>query len=88
MRHFVDNHFARYVARGLAADGSTTGSISNDRAWRKVYLQHLHLHNELYAFRKDVALEVFDQQIDAAVSREVAAIRAAGANAHPAPTSA
>src|SRR5689334_19202835 len=47
MRHFVNDHFARYVAHGLAAEGARTGTvaISRDRAWRKVYLQHLHLHN-------------------------------------------
>jgi hypothetical protein len=79
MRHFVNTHFARYVARGLAADGSSTVSVSQDRAWRRVYLQHLRLHNELYAVRRDVALRVFDEGIDTAVSRELAAIRTSGA---------
>lgn len=84
MRHFVDTHFAMYVARGLAAEGSSNGNISQDRAWRRVYLQHLSLHNELYAFRKDVALKVYEANIDAAVTRELAALRAAGANTNAA----
>lgn len=84
MRHYVNNHFAQYVARGLAAEGTSTVAVSQDRAWRKVYLQHLKLHNELYAFRKDVALLVFEQDIDAAVARELAALRKARANSQPA----
>lgn len=79
MRHFVNNHFAQYVARGLAAEGASAVTVSQDRAWRKVYLQHLKLHNELYSFRKDVALQVFTQDIDAAVTRELAALRNARA---------
>ena len=59
---------------------------SHDRAWRKVYLQHLRLHNELYSFRKDVALALFDTYIDAAVQRELDALRAAGQTANPAVT--
>ena len=88
MHHFVKTHFAKYVARGLAADASGDVSISKDRAWRKVYLQHLHLHNELYAFRKDVALKVFNEEIDAAVARQLSEIRAARANASAAVASA
>jgi hypothetical protein len=84
MRHFVNDHFAKYVARGLAAEGATSVVISRDSAWRKVYLQHLRLHNELYAFRTDVAMQVFEQDVDTAVSRELAAIRAAGQQPNPA----
>jgi ribulose kinase len=79
MHQYVNTHFARYVARGLAAEGTNTVAISQDRAWRKVYLQHLHLHNELYSYRTDVAIRVFESDIDAAVTRELAAMRAAGA---------
>jgi hypothetical protein len=84
MRHFVNDHFAKYVARGLAAEGHGPVAISRDPAWRKVYLQHLRLHNELYAFRRDVALRIFDAEIDAAVKREVEAATAAGQTANPA----
>jgi hypothetical protein len=84
MRHFVNDHFAKYVARGLAAEGASSVVISQDSGWRKVYLQHLRLHNELYSFRSDVALDVFRQDIDAAVRRELEAIRAAGVRANPA----
>jgi hypothetical protein len=84
MRHFVNNHFAKYVAHGLAAEGTGEVAVSQDRAWRKVYLQHLRLHNELYAFRQDIALRIFAEDIDAAVRRELDAIRAAGLTANPA----
>lgn len=84
MRTFVNEHFARYVARGLAAEGGQDIVVSKDRAWRKVYLQHLRLHNELYAFRHDVALRIFDAEIDAAVQRHLAALQAAGQRANPA----
>jgi hypothetical protein len=84
MRHFVNDHFAKYVARGLAAEGTGPVPISQDPAWRKVYLQHLRLHNELYAFRKDVALRLFASDIDAAVRRELEALQAAGQRANPA----
>ena len=50
MHHFVNGHFAKYVARGLAAEGMGSVAISQDPAWRKVYLQHLRLHNELHPF--------------------------------------
>lgn len=50
MRHFVNDHFAKYVARGLAAEGVGPVAVSQDPAWRKVYLQHLRLHNELHPF--------------------------------------
>jgi hypothetical protein len=78
MRAFVNDHFAKYVARGLAAEGIGAVAVSQDPAWRKVYLQHLRLHNELYAFRRDVALQIFDAEIDAAVRRQLADARAAG----------
>jgi hypothetical protein len=84
MRHFVNDHFAKYVARGLAAEGVGATKISQDAAWRKVYLQHLRLHNELYAFRKDIALRLFVADIDEAVRRELAALRANGQRANPA----
>ena len=84
MRHFVNDHFAKYVARGLATEGVGPVAISQDSAWRKVYFQHLRLHNELYAFRKDIALRLFVAEIDDAVRREVEALRAAGLQANPA----
>jgi hypothetical protein len=84
MRHFVNDHFAKYVAHGLVAEGVGPVAISQDRSWRKVYLQHLRLHNELYAFRKDIALRLFEADIDAAVRRELDALRAAGQRANPA----
>jgi hypothetical protein len=84
MRRFVTDHFAKYVARGLTAKGHGPIAISGDPAWRKVYLQHLRLHNELYAFRKDIALRLFVAHIDDAVRREVDAARASGQIANPA----
>lgn len=78
IRHFVNEHFAVYVARGLAGEGADTVIVSKDRAWRKVYVQHLKLHNVLYAFRTDIALRIFDEDIDAAVRRHLAAVRAGG----------
>jgi hypothetical protein len=84
MRHFVNDHFARYVARGLAVEGVGEVAVSQDRAWQKVYLQHLRLHNELYAFRRDVALKIFTEEIDGAVRREMEAVRAAGVRPNPA----
>jgi hypothetical protein len=85
MRHFVSGHFASYVARGLAAEGATPErvTISHDPAWRKIYLQHLKLHNELYAFRRSVALAVFDAYVDDAVRAELLAARQAGLHADP-----
>ena len=47
-------------------------------------MQHLRLHNELYAYRKDVALQVFEQDIDAAVTTELAALRDARPHGQPA----
>jgi tellurite resistance protein len=84
MRHFVNDHFAKYVAHGLVAEGVGPVAISQDPSWRKVYLQHLRLHNELYAFRKDIALRLFESDIDSAVRRELDALRAAGQRANPA----
>ena len=84
MRHFVNDHFAKYVARGLLAEGAGTAAVATDPAWRKVYLQHLRLHNELYAFRKDIALQLFEADIDTAVRRELDVLRAAGQRANPA----
>ena len=84
MRHFVIDHFARYVAHGLVAEGVGPLKVSRDPAWRKVYLQHLRLHNELYAFRRDVALRIFDAEIDAAVRSKLDEAMAAGQRANPA----
>jgi hypothetical protein len=50
MHRFVNDHFAKYVARGLAAEGVGPVTVSKDPAWRNVYLQHLRLHNELHPF--------------------------------------
>jgi len=85
MRRFVTGHFATYVARGLAVKGATPEEvvISTDPAWRKIYLQHLKLHNELYAFRRQVALKVFDTYVDEAVRAELRAMREAGLRADP-----
>jgi hypothetical protein len=86
MRQFVTGHFASYVARGLVAEGVAPDQvvISRDAAWRKIYLQHLKLHNELYAFRRSVALEVFDLHVDEAVRGQLVDMRAAGMQAEPA----
>lgn len=86
MRHFVTGHFASYVARGLAAEGAHPDqiSIARDPAWRKIYIQHLKLHNELYSFRSSVALDVFELYVDDAVRANLAAIQKAGHHADPA----
>lgn len=114
MRHYVNNHFAQYVARGLAAEGTSNVAVSQDRAWEKVYFQQLRLHNELYQFAPraygrtqnfwvyglaflftgligpiviyiarrfqipPTARQVFRSDIDQAVARELAAMRAVG----------
>jgi hypothetical protein len=83
MRHFVNDHFAKYVARGLLAEGVGPVAISEDPAWRKVYLQHLRLHNELYSFRRDIAVRLYTADIDAAVRRELEALQAAGQRPNP-----
>lgn len=56
-----------------------TGSlrVSQDPVWQKIFLQHFRLHNELYSFRHDVALQVFKEEIDHAVARHLLEIRAA-----------
>ena len=87
MRNFVNDHFAKYVAQGLAAEGTGPVTISKNSAWRMAYLQHLRLHNELYAFRKDIALRVYEENIDAAVRRELQALQAAGQEPNPAVSS-
>ena len=84
MRHFVNDHFAKYVARGLLAEGVGPVAVSQDPAWQKVYLQHLRLHNELYAFRKDIALRLFTADIDAAVRRELEALQTSSLRPNPA----
>ena len=80
IRHFVEGHFARYVARGLAAEGVDPASVdvASDRAWQQVFIQHLRLNSELYAYRKEVALDVFKESIDGAVRRELELMNAAG----------
>jgi hypothetical protein len=87
MRRFVTDHFAKYVARGLAAEGHGPVAVAHDPAWRNVYLQHLRLHNELYAFRKDIALRLFAAEIDDAVRHELDVLHAAGLRANPAVSS-
>jgi hypothetical protein len=85
MKHFVTGHFASYVARGLAVEGVSPDevSVAHDRAWRKIYLQHLKLHNELYSFRRGIALEVFEANINEAVQKNLIAIQSAGVHADP-----
>lgn len=87
LRRFVSGQFAEYVARGLAAEGVGPVAISKDSAWRKLYLQHLRLHNELYAYRKDIALRTFEEEIDAAVRRKLQELQAAGQQPDPAVSS-
>ena len=73
IRHFVTGHFARYVARGLAAEDIDPASVDvgNDGAWQQVFIQHLRLNSELYAYRTEVAIDVFKESIDGAVRREL-----------------
>ena len=80
IRHFVTGHFARYVARGLAAEGvdPTSVDVASDRAWQQVFVQHLRLNSELYAYRTEVAVDVFKESIDGAVRHELERLRAAG----------
>jgi len=80
IRQFVVGHFAAYVARGLAAEGAQPSAVgvADDRAWQKVFIQHLRLNNELYAFREDVALEIFRESIDAAVAGRMARVTTTG----------
>jgi hypothetical protein len=86
MRHFVTGHFANYVARGLAAEGAHPNqvSIAKDPAWRKIFVQHLKLHNELYSFRTQIALDVYETYVDDAVRGYLAAAQQAGLHADPA----
>jgi hypothetical protein len=83
MRHFVTGHFASYVARGLAAEGVSPDevSIAYDPAWRRIFLQHLKLHNELYAFRTSIAMKVFETYVDDAVRASLIAAQQAGHHA-------
>jgi len=85
MKGFVTGHFASYVARGLAVEGAHQDevAIAHDRAWRKIYLQHLQLYNELYSFRRSIALEVFEKHIDEAVRQNLIAAQSAGLRADP-----
>ena len=79
IRAFVTGHFARYVARGLAAEGADPAAVdvANDRAWQHVFIQHLRLNSELYAYRPQVAVGIFKESIDGAVRRELELMRAA-----------
>ncbi len=79
IRHFVTGHFARYVARGLAAEGVDPAAVevANDRAWQHVFIQHLRLNSELYAYRTEVAVDVFKESVNGAVRRELELMRAA-----------
>ncbi len=82
IRHFVEGHFARYVARGLAAEGVEPAAVdvANDRAWQHVFIQHLRLNSELYAYRTEVAVGIFRESINDAVRRELAFLKAADAD--------
>jgi len=86
MQRFVTGHFAGYVARGLAVEGVSPEqvAIAKDPTWRRIYLQHLKLHNELYAFRQAVALQVFEKYVDDAVRAQLVAMREAGMRPEPA----
>lgn len=75
LHHFVTQHFARYVAQGLMTGGAAPASIARDRAWRKIFLQHLRLHNELYGVRRDAALQVYEREIDAGVLAQMQQLR-------------
>jgi hypothetical protein len=85
IRRFVTGHFASYIARGLVAEGVPPErvAVARDPAWRKIYLQHLKLHNQLYALRTDVALDVFASSIDDAVRAHLVADQEAGQQADP-----
>ena len=80
IRAFVENDFARYVARGLLStemvDGGAVPSLADDKGWQKVFVEHLHLHTELNPWRKQTALKIYAEYIDEAVRREVEALRA------------
>ncbi len=80
IRQFVETDFARYVVRGLTArqnlETIQAPNISNDPAWRKVFVHQLDLHNEFYRLSKRPALELFEAHIDKAVARELEAQRA------------
>jgi hypothetical protein len=80
LRRFVEVEFAPFVAQGLAAGGTGAGtvanaSVANDPAWRKVFAHHLDLHNEFYRLSKRRALAVYTEYIDAAVRRELDALK-------------
>ena len=85
MQRFVTGHFASYVARGFVAEGIKPEevAIAHDPAWRRIYLQHLKLHNELYAFRQAIALQVFETYVDDAVRAHLVAMREAGIRPEP-----
>jgi hypothetical protein len=85
MRQFVTGHFASYVARGLAVEGVTPDEVdvAHDSAWRRIYVQHLRLHNELYGLRPAIGLKVFEKYIDDAVRAHLTAIQKSGVHADP-----
>ena len=82
MKRFVEEDFAAYVARGLARSGSagdgalTAVSVARDPAWRRVFVQHMDLHNELGHLSKRTALSIYSAHVDAAVRRQLAALSA------------
>ena len=87
MKRFVEEDFASYVARGLARSGSpgdgalTTVSVAHDPAWRRVFVQHIDLHNELGHLSKRTALSIYRAHVDAAVRRQLAALSASDTSA-------
>jgi hypothetical protein len=48
-------------------------NVAADEGWRKVFLQQLDVHHELHRFDKGIALSIYRERIDAAVSRVLAA---------------
>ena len=80
MRRFVEEDFARYIASGLPLEGNgAPPSVSTDSGWRKLFVHHLQLHNELYRFSTKTALDVYTAHIDDAVRRAFDARRATAA---------
>ena len=48
-------------------------NVAADEGWRKVFLQQLDLHHDLHRFDRGIALRIYRERIDAAVSRQLAA---------------
>ena len=77
MRRFVEEDFARYIASGLPLDGDgAPPSVAADPGWRKLFVHHLQLHNELYRFSTKSALALYTAHVDDAVRRALDARRA------------